>query len=391
MAKPALSAEIGDSSRISPIRPTEGINTRNNNHLSLMPMHKYSIASYYTLSALINDLYPRLELTTEGFKGVTTKFIKELNIPREHMYLTQELPKDLNDIEDIAISLRINLFNYFSEVWNPKEKHLVLASAGADSRILLRILYELSLTKDLGEYTIICSEPEGKLFREAIEKIGFDAVYYNVWNEKRFERPDYFRIGNFETNVNAFNAPLIEYWPKGIEKDTTLVMGLCGGEVLDYPIGKAAAGYPTENRFDDLRFMYSPYELDLCQIYAVWNKVLLPYLGYEYLDTAFRIHKDCFKRATHAGQPMDAIRAKMLEILGDTTPCFSGHAYNFTIGEQQIEYIKQSWRNSKLYKDYKHLRFVKEAEPWRCDGMEPRKNYDMRLYGLATAYEKAFV
>lgn len=367
---------------------------QNEDHLSLCPIHSCGNYYDYSLATIIKEFAPEINhsqfLTSTGFYGVTTAFDAKRNIPDKHAYLVQPAIKDINTVEEAATLLLQALENYFIAHWQPRESHVVLASAGADSRIILYTLRNLSKTQDLGEFNIICTEPEGPLFRKTMRQMAWPESCYDVWKEGRLNDDDYFRIGNFDTNVNAFNAPLMEYWTKGIEPSSTLVMGLCGGEMLDYPVGKRAAGFPTDNRFEDLLFMYKPYQLDLCQIYATWKRVLLPYLNYEYLDAAFRIDESCFYRGKHAEQPCDAIRAKMLELLGDTTPCYTGHIYNWNYGAEQADYIRKKWHESKLYNDFKHLPFVRSAEPWTSSGVEQRKRWDVKLYGLATAYERAF-
>ena len=365
---------------------------KNKDHLSLCPIHHCSNYADYSLATLIREFKPKMGysqfLAHDGFYGITTAFDVNANVPEKYMYLTQPTVKDVSSVEEAASTLLQKLYEYFINNWNPHEHHVVLASGGADSRILLWTLQHLDESMDLGEFKVICSEPEGALFCKAMQQHGWPEKLYSVWNDGHFVEDDYFRIGNFDTNVNAFNAPQIEFWPAGVERESTLVMGLCGGEILDYPTGKT--GYPTDNRFEDLLHMYAPYQLDLYQTYATWKRVLLPYLSYGYLDAAFRIDKNCFKRGSHAGQSMDAIRARMLALLGDTTPCYTGHVYNWNYSQRQAEYIRQRWQASRLYKDFKHLAFVKSAMPWTTSGVEQRKVYDMRLYGLATAYERAF-
>jgi len=365
---------------------------RNKDHLSLCPIHRCGNYADYSLATLIREFMPKMGysqfLTHEGFYGITTTFDVNANVPEKHMYLTESLVHDINSVEEAAELLLQKLQKYFILHWNPHERHVVLASGGADSRIILWTLRNLSRTQNLGEFNIICHEPEDALFQRAMQQMGFTENVYSVWRQGHFAEPDYFRIGNFDTNVNAFNAPQIEFWPAGDKRESTVVMGLCGGEILDYPIGHT--GYPTDNRFNDLLHFCEPYLLDYCQTYATWKRVMLPYLSYGYLDAAFRIDKTCFKRGSHAGQPLDAIRAKMLALLDDTTPCYTGHVYNWNYSQQQADYIRQRWQASRLYKDFKHLAFVKSAMPWTTSGVEQRKVYDMRLYGLATAYERAF-
>ena len=365
---------------------------KNNDHLSLCPIHRCGNYADYNLATLIKEFKPKMSysqfLTHNGFYGITTAFEAEANVPEKHIYLTQPTVKDVSNVEEAASTLLQKLYEYFINNWNPHEHHVVLASGGADSRILLWTLRNLSRTMNLGEFNIICHEPESVLFQRAMQRIGFTENVYSVWKQGHFAEPDYFRIGNFDTNVNAFNAPQLEFWPAGDERESTVVMGLCGGEILDYPIGHT--GYPTDNRFNDLLHFCEPYLLDYCQTYATWKRVMLPYLSYGYLDAAFRIDKTCFKRGSHAGQSMDAIRARMLALLGDTTPCYTGHVYNWNYSQRQADYIRQHWQGSRLFNDFKHLPFVKTAEPWMTSGREQRKVYDMRLYGLATAYERAF-
>jgi hypothetical protein len=330
-----------------------------------------------------------------GFNEIEIDDVKNYINP-DYAHISTELPK-LNDLTVVGISkyLILAIKEYFKECWNSKKFHLVFCSGGMDSRIMSWCLTQLREElgrKWLGKIHFVCHEPEGPIFRQVMEQQGWHEDEYSVYKEGQEGSVDYYNICSFETNVNAYHRPAIEFWhevvPRNKEKDVVCINGACGGELFIYPLRPSRQF--SDNRYDDLRVNASNLMVNFCKGYNRWGDLLMPFLSYKYLDVAFRVPEHCFKWIEVDGIQKDLLRHTMIQSFGDTTPYYHGHSYNLRISQDRADYIKEKYHNSKFYRDYQHLDEVRDAEPWSIYQVDERPklaHIDLKIYGYATMYE----
>ena len=288
-------------------------------------------------------------------------------------------------LDEVVALLSGALISYLEELWDPNIFHLVFCSAGLDSRNLSWRLAELRdrMGKDwIGDIHFRCHEPEGADFKKAMARQGWKPEQYSVWKEGQPQSGDCFDMGNFQDNINAYSKMLIRFSddvvPPEREKETCLVLGMMGGEGLQYPLWQ---GY-SENRLNDL-YRYAQFPTwSMCREYNRWGDILMPYLSYKYLDILFRVPRRLFRYAGRE-RTHDVIRKMLLERFHDPVPCHYGHQYGFYFSETREDYIRKCWRASRLYNDYSGLHFVRCASPW----LTPYDSQDAKLYSYATMYE----
>ncbi len=333
-------------------------------------------------------------------------------INRNYLYLTSSLPKLDLSTPEFAKRLVKEVENYLISLWDSNKFHLVLCSAGMDSRIISWVLAELrdKQGKDwVGKIHFRCHEPEGSLFKTIMKRQGWDASQYSVYNDGQFNKPDYYaKMGDFDSDANGYVAPMSEFWDdiikKEDEKNTVLVTGSCGGEQFSYPLFRHWKF--TDNRYADLVNNTRGIMLTVHRATWKWRDILAPFLSYNFLDMAFRVPRKLFKwvempcvsitRTFRDWQKRDFMRSAMVKVFKDDIPLYVGHGYNLKVSPGRAEYMKQKFLGSKLYRDYKHLSWVKDAKPWLL-----YRNYRMedvnkvisssgaKLYGLATCYERS--
>ena len=333
-----------------------------------------------------------------GFNEIDIVPISD-EIPEDRKYLTEPLTKNSNSLNENAKELLSALKIFLKHVWDSSKFHLVTCSAGMDSRILA---WTLSQLRDemgeewLGDIHFRCHEPEGPLFKQAMALMKWKKDQYSVYKENAIGKPDYYNTGDFSVDSNAFFRPTIQFYDDIVkskdEKNTILINGLCGGEIFSYPLFKQRAS--SENRYLDLVSNTVAIRTNFSKIYNKWHDVLMPFISYLYLDTAFRVpsHEMYWIQNKHK-QERDSVRSKMMTHFPDNVPFFIGHSYNLVISKKRIEYMKKSYRSSKFFRDFKAHSLVKNAKAWEIyknrDNRQlfNRGQIDLKLYGLATVYE----
>jgi hypothetical protein len=268
-----------------------------------------------------------------------------------------------------------------------------------DSRITSWILAGLrnKMGKDwLGDVHFRCHGYEGSVFKEVMMKQGWKNEQYSVYKDGREKQLDYYNIGEFGVDINAFHEPTVDFFDdltrEMSEKQIALVSGVCGGEIFCYPLQSQRRF--TDNRFQDLLHNIQEIRNRFCKEYNRWGDILAPYLGYEYLDLAFRVPNKNFKLIALNGQEVDLMRASMTNIFNDRIPFCIGHRYNMRISEARAGYMKEKYTGSKFYRHFSHLSVVKKAQPWIAYQNLPEhldkepSSIDLKLYGYATMYER---
>jgi len=352
------------------------------------------------------SMEPQLTLTKTGFSEIRT-LDRTPEVNPDYEYLTHPLPRFTHKKPaDIAKLLIKKMENYLVNNWDSDSPHLMLCSGGLDSRILSWVLAGLRDRRGrdwLGSIHFRCFQPEGPLFKQAMKVQGWHPSEYSVWRPDRFNSPDYFDIGDFTKNGNAFYQPMAEFWsdivPLEGERDTVLITGSGGGEIFSYPLFRHWQF--TENRYSDLVSNTQSIFTSVHRAYHRWADILSPYLGYGYLDTAFRVPRQYFTKVParcfstvppyNRWQWRDRMRMAMLNLFKDDTPLFVGHEYNLRISKKRAAYMKRMYRGSRFYGDYGHLGYVRDAEPWKpyLSGTVSQilKSLDAKLYGYAAMYE----
>lgn len=353
-------------------------------------------------------LEKKLTLNREtGFNEFVTCNIKP-EIPPERRYLTRPMPRYTASVTPakIAKMLIAEMEKYFVELWDSNRFHLVFCSGGLDSRIMSLVLARLRRKKGkrwLGDIHFRCHEPEGQLFKKSMAKQGWKPSEYSVYKEGRFRGLDYFSIGKFNRDVNAFHRPLAEFWDDLLttkeERKTVLVTGSGGGELFSYPLFKHWKF--TANRYEDFVYNTRAIVISVHRTYNRWNDVLSPFLAYGYLDKAFRVPKkyfkwvkaECFSTVNpyKGWQKRDLMRMALFNQLRGELPLFVGHEYNLKISGATADYMRKKYRGSKFYRDFGHLDYVARAQPWvpyvQGKVNEILKSPDAKLYGYAAMYQ----
>jgi hypothetical protein len=333
---------------------------------------------------------------TAGFEEIAAADLRE-EINPKYLHIINQIERTRDTPEDIAKKLVQKVEDYLVELWDSNRFHLVICSAGMDSRVISWVLANLrdTMGKDwIGDIQFRCHGYEGQTFKDIMMRQGWKKGQYSVYKEGKQDQPDYYNIGDFDVDINAFEGPTVDFFDDVLERlnkeDIVLVSGVCGGEIFCYPLYSHRSF--TENRFQDLLDNTSEIRNRFCKEYNRWCDILLPYLGYKYLGIAFRVPREHFRWVDLNGQRVDLIRANMVKQFGDNTPFCIGHRYNLRISKGKAKYMKQKYLNSKFYKDFNNLDFVKKAEPWTAyEGIsetdsEPN-SIDLKLYGYATMYE----
>jgi len=326
-----------------------------------------------------------LTLTKNGFSEIGVCLPTDL-ISESYNYLTEPLQKIDIKIDDLVKKLVGELKKYFIKLWDCNVPHIVFMSGGQDSRIISYILKDLR--DDLGrgwlrEIHFVCFKPEDKIFLKVMEVQGWNKNEYEVYKENQDIELDYFDYCNPQRNLNAFVSPALFFWRKEwLEKNAVYISGVFGGEALDYPV---RFGRLTNNRYSDLFHFSDATRMYLAERFNICYDILSPFLGYEYLDTVFRIPDKYFVWKTKRGdEEPTLLRTKILESFGDKVPYCYGHYFPNAISERyQIE-AREFYYNSKFYKKFSSLDFVKDSKPWTSK----RESLDIKLFSYAIMYEE---
>lgn len=359
-----------------------------NKTMPLMPIYHTENQEDISLAAICGSK-EKLVLNINSATGFDDIEMKYHEINPDYKYLTKVLPKEDRPLKYFAEKLVKAVENYFIQLWDKDKFHLIMCSAGMDSRIISYVLSKLRDKIELGKLHFRCHEPEGDLFKEVMKEQGWDEKQYSVYKENKLSEADYY-VRKFSQNANGFSRPGIEFWDDIItDKDNTVyVGGLCGGELFSYPLYPKRAF--SDNRYEDIIANTGAIFNGLARLYNGWNEILLPFASYEYLDIAFRISKQYFKWS-EGEQKRDSIRLEMCKILGNKLPFFIGHTYNLKMSEEAAKLMQVSYRTSKFYQDFpEHI--VKSAFPWifyQHNNMQAVSwnHIDLKLYGLATMYQ----
>jgi len=333
-----------------------------------------------------------LTLTQNGFSEIEVVPIRERVEPDYH-HITELLPEADWTLEESAWELLKCVEKYFIEWWDPSQPHFIYSSGGVDSRIIAYTLANLRerLGKDwLGDVVFYCLKPEQDIFRKVMQELGWDSSQCHVHKEYQPLCADYWGYSRFDRNMNAL-CPSARAWVvpdvllHGHERRYVCVCGENGSEILDYPLRSNW----VENRFDGLDNNASVSKLwGILQV--TWKEILTPYVSYDFLDTAFRIPQKHYHFVNRLGQLVAAVRAKMLEILGDNIEIYCDHPqfqkhliHQFNLSQEGREHMMDRWSRSKLYRDFSFKPFVKDAKPWEG----PFRSLGSHLYSYASMYE----
>jgi len=340
----------------------------------------------------------------DGFTEFEVKDVPE-EMPERWCYLATALPEydpEERKPREIAQALVQELRCYLVRFWDSGRRKVMFCSGGLDSRIVAWVLAGL---RDewgrgwLGDITFICHHPEGEQFRVAMRQMGWREGEYYIHREDHPQDADYYDLGDFARNANGYYGLTWAFWQDAItqeeEEEAVLITAGFGGEVLNYPLRQGV----KPNRFAAAFLLINQPLLGGLwgQLYLNWHDILTPFLGYEYLDTALRLPAGCFIRApglrTTSGRQPDLMRPLMLEEASGTPaaehpPVHWGHRYDFTVSRERAAYLRQCWRASRLYRDFKHLDWVRDAKPCAPTGLrEVLWGRDSKLYSYATMYE----
>ena len=321
-----------------------------------------------------------------GFKEIGIYDIRKLIIP-QYKHLITDLEKlEDHSVEDIANILLNKTRDYLIDSWDSNYPHVVFHSGGADSRIISYLLLELEeeMGKDwIGDLKFLCFKPEQKQFLDVMKRQGRSKDQYHVHKINEPLNVEYYNLGKFEYNANSFWDMSVVFWDEIIdnEKDWVVVSGIIGGVLFGYPLWKAPLK-TDDNRFENFikNAVYPNFSTGRFSVN--WKDIIAPFLGYDYLETAFRVPMKYIR--LHPNSKQDLIRKTMLELIGDDLPFYWGSPYNWQKTNNWIKYIKNKFLNSKLYNDYIDVPFVRNAKPWAAK--QPRSD-EIKLYSLATMYE----
>lgn len=295
----------------------------------------------------------------------------------------------LNDMAVITPKLKAALKEYIVSQWNPNEKHLMFHSSGFDSRIVSGILAELRVEKGkdwIGDIHFRCHQPEGAMFERIMKAEGWDTTQYSNFCGPEY---DHYDIGRADNPVYGFLPHFLNFnfWrdivPSNKEKEYTLITGIYGGEMTDYPTwGAKSLGL----KFCDNSIMnrWLNYILDrgiyYSQIHEKFKRLILPFCSYSYLQAVTNISTTMFSRNTIG---IDSIRLSLLKSfkIDLVNIPYVGHNYNFKYSPERTEHMVSAWKNSRLVKDFGDDNGVKSAHPLEFNP------FDASLYGFMTCYE----
>lgn len=331
-----------------------------------------------------------------GFKEIEVIPARYTLTPQKREELTPQRDPSMTR-EEHASGLIDAAKEYLRVVWDGDRPHLIFCSGGMDSRIISLLLKELREENGrewMGHLHFRCHEPEGVFFKRMIRKQGWRQDEYSILKEGNDTGSDYYFLGDFTTDVNAYYRPAANFWydlyPPGEEKNVVLIMGLMGGEQHGYPIIKQRSG---GSRLDDFFHFGRASQFGLSRIVAKWGEVYFPFMDYEYVKRANAIPEEHLTMVmTPHGQQRDAMRTEIVRLLGNKDPFFIGHRYNLMMSSGRIEAMKTAWLGSKLYRDFQHESIVRDARPWEAYGTNgPQeimsRSVALKLFGLATTYE----
>ncbi len=321
-----------------------------------------------------------------GFQEITFQDPREVISPRWR-HLTEPLPPMHVSLEEVVKLLDLEITSYLRDLWDPNRFHLIFCSAGMDMRNISWRLAELrdEMGKDwLGDLHFRCHHPEGEAFMKVMARQGWKREQYSVWNPGQPQSGDYFDMGNFNDNINAYSKMLLRFSddiaPPEKEKEVCLVLGMMGGEGLQYPLWQRYSA----NRLNDL-YRYAMFPTwAFSREYNRWGDILMPYISYKYLDVLFRIPRSFFRYASR-DRTYDVMRSMLLARFHDPIPCHYGHQYDLEFSQGRKDYIQDCWQRSSFYNDYASIPFVRDARPWLASMMH---STDAKLYSYATMYEQ---
>lgn len=310
-------------------------------------------------------------------------------IHKSHAGLLDRKAQAVKDIGVLAGNCKRALKDYIVSRWDSNAKHLMFHSSGYDSRIISGILAELreERGKDwIGDIHFRCHQPEGDMFIQIMKKQGWADSQYSNYNGPEY---DHYDIGRVDNPIYGWLPHYLNFnfWsdivPKDREKEYTLVTGIYGGEMTDYPtITIANLGLKFCDNYNMNRWLN--YIMDrgiyYSQIQGRFKDLILPYCSYGYLEAISEANQCLFTR-TRAG--IDNIRYNILKTfkLDLVSTNYIGHNYNFKYSNDRQRHILSSWNNSRFVKDFGHFPAVKSVNPLALN------EYDASMYGLMTCYE----
>ena len=306
-----------------------------------------------------------------GFKEITIITPEKVWNPEHSHLLTKKMGKEKADPQKIINTIK----DFFLTTWDSNDVHLLKTSGGRDSRIIARILktMEKEEGKDwLGEFHLVCHQPEEKIFKAAMKEMGWKPEQYYVHKEDAIEEPDYYDYGDFDINANAFFPQTFGFWSerisKDMEKDTVIINGSMSNRLLDTRYSKS-----TNIIF---RNFYRSWPNVYASNIAFRFKISIdPYASYKMLDLVSDMH---VPKSRH-----DNIRKHICSTLkDDKVPYSINTGYNFSLSQKKKNLMRESFIKSKLYEKYPEVR---DKQTWKHNVYD--RTIDGKVYGLATMFE----
>jgi len=343
--------------------------------------------AFYTLKERISSkmyelITPDLTLDLKSETG-----FKELDIVKPWQTdIKDDCEKTITDLDSLCQTLLSLLQESIQKCWNPLDKHLVFISGGADSRLICYIIKKLGEVngKDwIGEIkfltryersTSINPLDSTTIVKSLMEKLGWPFLEARSLEFSPYLIPNAFS----EFKLNFYHPLSLDY--KELKKWVG-VSGNYGGEQTHYPAYK---GF-TNDRFSDLnKWLSVPNTFTFP--YHAFKDHLQPYLYKPYMRTVFKIHPSLFVMKKISGERTeDVIRGRMLKMLGDTLPLYTGHQYEMTSKEDVLTKVQELWDNSLFKKDFsKQLDSYKKI---RITNIWDKAYVESKLFGLAMTYD----
>ena len=286
--------------------------------------------------------------------------------------------------DDFLISLKEGLRKSILNLWNPADKHLMLHSAGFDSRIISGMLAELrDEGMNLGEIHFRCHQPECEGFFEIMKR--------EKWKEDQYSCycgsvRDYYNIGVSDISVNGFvnyNQQMNFWWdivPRAEEKDWNLIIGL-GGEMFKYIGGFKKPNFVYCDNFG-LNML-----IDMTPGYGEWEgqwatrfkNLIMPFAGYEYLEVASKVHTEWCTR----NKETDDVRFSLSKLFdyNITEIPWGSHDYKWDISRSRKAEMMNLYHTGEFFKKYKK----------RINPFSDLYGWDAKMWGFGvTVYDEIY-
>lgn len=305
----------------------------------------------------------------------------------------------IDSLRDYGIYIKRVLKKYFTRHWNPKERHLIFHSSGYDSRIISLTLAELRDEGfNLGELHFRCHQPEGEVFKQIMQREGWEKHQYSVFKGPEV---DHYDLGNPEVYMNGWQniKESLNFW-SDLGTDWTLVAGF-GGEISKFHAFKFSNGKTYHDKINQrkgikcqnkgLEFLLNSYpgqgEME-AYYQRIFNKVMYPFWSYQYLSIATLINPEYCKEVKDTDEygnkfRTDNVRKYITTLfkydLSDIK--YVKHDYNWELSIERIAKMVVKYYTSIFY------------DHWEIDintDFSKMTGWDCYMYGFMTCYERIY-